>query len=246
MSDSHVRKEHKLPEYREPEIRKLECLLKIMENVSNIQSLLFATLSCSLRNVNLPVGARTTELNEEAKRLESRLDKLARNTAENELLKIRVATLERLLEEHNKYMRKNSIEIHGVPERKMESLDQLMTKIKEVGNALDYNLRNWMIDFCYRIQNKTDNKRPAVIFVRFVRRIDKDQLLARRRARQNFTTLDIGFLVDQRIDLCEVVNSEWSTDLQYKQEENTKVSATTSPLSTTLSAKEFGQDLQKY
>lgn len=86
--------------------------------------------------------------------------------------------------------RSNNIEIVGVPEEKNEDVFET---VKYVCTALDVKIQKNNIDVCYRLKTPQDGKWPATIIVRFVQRDMKNQVLAKRRDKRNFSTLHCGY-----------------------------------------------------
>lgn len=86
--------------------------------------------------------------------------------------------------------RSNNIEIVGVPEEKNEDVFET---VKYVCTALDVKIQKNNIDVCNRLKTPQDGKWPATIIVRFVQRDMKNQVLAKRRVKRNFSTLHCGY-----------------------------------------------------
>ncbi|KAG8291364.1 hypothetical protein J6590_062154 [Homalodisca vitripennis] len=209
MGDCTVPRPFKVSGSRKPEVRKLEDVLRIMDEVSKIQAEMYNNVTDSMKNLKVQSKNNTTGMCELAIRVESCADKLNRITKENKFLKIKTATLECKLEEYGRNVKSNSIEIHGVPEARNESLQQLMSILKKLGSKLNVNVNDWMIDYCYRIKTVPGIRRPAPIIVRFVRFMDKEEILAKKRANEKLSSLDIGFSSDHQIDMSEALTPEW-------------------------------------
>jgi hypothetical protein len=109
-------------------------------------------------------------------------------TRENDTLKNRVVDLESKLEDLQQYSRRNCIEIQGVPEERNEDVVGTVTR---VGESLGFPIAEGMLDACHRLARGPNQKHRPII-VKFVRRFDKDSLLARRRLKPNFCTRDLG------------------------------------------------------
>ncbi|KAG8325878.1 hypothetical protein J6590_055775 [Homalodisca vitripennis] len=187
----------------------MDDLLRVIEEISNAQATMFYSVASFLRNLEEQLDTNNVGLYKQSITVKSYHNVLTHIILENKFLKIKTATLEYRLEEYNKSARKNSFEIHGVPETTMESQERLIEILKDIGNVLEFNITDSMIDCCYRIKHETDEKIPAIIVVRFVRLIDKEELLARRQVREKLSTSDIGFSVDQEIDLLDAVTPKW-------------------------------------
>jgi len=98
------------------------------------------------------------------------------------------------LEQVNKYLRRNNLEIHGVPEKNGEDLYELLSKI---GSALGIQIEKSDIDIVHRLKAPTTSSRPRIILVKFVNRWLKNDLVNVRRQRhkesQELTTTELGF-----------------------------------------------------
>ncbi|XP_046686224.1 uncharacterized protein LOC124371900 [Homalodisca vitripennis] len=122
-------------------------------------------------------------------------------TLENVQLKKKVAALENRVEEMEQYSRSNCVEIHGIPEEKTENV---VSVVKEVGKALDMPITDSMIDACHRLGRRSGpNNQPAAIIVKFVRRLDKEELMKKRTVKKNFSTRHINMTTDSQIYINE-------------------------------------------
>lgn len=80
------------------------------------------------------------------------------------------------------------IEIHGIPEYKNEDIYEI---VKKIGDSFEYTIRKENIDEAYRINNQNKNKKNNPIVVSFLRKIDKEEFLSKRKKRSLFTN-EIG------------------------------------------------------
>lgn len=85
------------------------------------------------------------------------------------------------------YSRRNTLEIFGVPEAAGETNSSLKKTVIQVGEALGVKLSEDGIDACHRI-NGGNNRPTTGIIVKFLRRDDPDQLLAKRKVKRDFST----------------------------------------------------------
>ncbi|XP_054259446.1 uncharacterized protein LOC128984177 [Macrosteles quadrilineatus] len=108
---------------------------------------------------------------------------------ENLKLKEKVNTLEQRLEDMEQYSRLNCVEINNIPETKDEDVLEI---VKKVGSSLDFMITDEMVDACHRVGQKS-NKRTRGIIVKFTRRMTKDEILKRRRKKQDLSTRDVGY-----------------------------------------------------
>ncbi|XP_068082647.1 serine-protein kinase ATM [Anabrus simplex] len=93
------------------------------------------------------------------------------------------------LDDLDQYGRKNSIEIHGIPEMKTEDTLEL---VKVLGQALDIEVNNIMIDACHRLKRQP-HQSTAGIIVKFVRRTDRENFIRRRKVKRNLNASQLGF-----------------------------------------------------
>jgi hypothetical protein len=116
--------------------------------------------------------------------------------ADNAKLKKRVQELENQQDDLEQYSRINSVEIHGIPHSKNENV---LTVVKEVGKALDFNITDEMVDACHRLGRGANASAPPGIIVKFVRRMDKEELMRLRRVKRTLSTRHLGLSMDQPI-----------------------------------------------
>lgn len=107
---------------------------------------------------------------------------------ENANLRGKVKNLESRLEDLEQYSRVNCIEVNGKPENKNDSPLEM---IKKVGNALDVDIQEDMVDACHYLGAKQEGKNRGII-VKFVRRTTKEEILRKRKVKRNLNTTHIG------------------------------------------------------
>lgn len=94
----------------------------------------------------------------------------------------RLQTAEEKIDELEQYSRRNTIEVHGIPETHNE---EIMDTVKEVGKSFGFNISPDMIDACHRLKpfrERTGMKpTPSSILVKFVRRRDADLMMELRK-----------------------------------------------------------------
>ncbi|XP_031334153.1 uncharacterized protein LOC116164156 [Photinus pyralis] len=102
---------------------------------------------------------------------------------ENNELKLRVNDLEQ-------YSRQNCIEIAGVPELKEENV---LNTVTAVGHAIGFTLDKTRVDACHRLR-KNGNKpnEPRGIIIKFVSRLDKEDMMAHKRVKRNMCVRDLA------------------------------------------------------
>lgn len=103
---------------------------------------------------------------------------------ENEVLK-------KLLNSQEQYTRLNAVEIEGIPEVREENV---VSTVINIARSLNVKLSEDHIDSCYRVNKfkNTDKERkgPKSIFVRFLSRAKKDQVMTAKTTRR---TLNVNF-----------------------------------------------------
>lgn len=104
---------------------------------------------------------------------------------ENQELKKKVKTLEDRVEDMEQYSRSNCVEIQGIPYTPTEDV---LSIVKDVGKALDLTISDSMVDTCHRLGVRQNGDKPPGIIVKFVRRIDKEELLRKRRVKRTLST----------------------------------------------------------
>lgn len=120
------------------------------------------------------------------------IDKLK---GENALLRNKLEESERQVDELSQYGRRNTLEIYGMPETANENTCEL---VKNIGRALDMEVKDEMIDACHRLK-KPPHQPSGGIIVKFVRRIDKDLFLQRRKVKRNLNVSDLGMTGNEPI-----------------------------------------------
>lgn len=112
---------------------------------------------------------------------------------ENNKLKRRVQELESKSDDMEQYSRINSLEIHGIPQTPNENV---LTVVKEVGKALDLEITDAMVDVCHRLGRSSNASSSSGIVVKFVRRMDKEEMLRKRRVKRTLSTRHMGMNTD--------------------------------------------------
>ncbi|XP_046679342.1 uncharacterized protein LOC124366785 [Homalodisca vitripennis] len=89
--------------------------------------------------------------------------------------------------------RENTVEIQGIPFVEKENV---MEMVEKVSMAISFPFEQNMVDKCYRIRTRFGaSENPGSIVVRFVRNIDMQMFIQKRRDKRNLNTRDIGFLL---------------------------------------------------
>lgn len=146
-------------------------------------------LGKSLNSCHEKIEENMKLIESQTKRLEEYFNKTEQLTEENKSLKVRVNSLEEKIEDNEQYSRLNCVEIQGVP---MENNENIIETVKKIGMALDMPIKEEMVDACHRLRKRNDGKPPAII-VKFVRRLDKQDMLHKRRVKRTLTTAQMGY-----------------------------------------------------
>ncbi|XP_046662153.1 uncharacterized protein LOC124355189 [Homalodisca vitripennis] len=109
----------------------------------------------------------------------------------NSKLKDRVSILENKVDEMEQYSRKNCVETHGIPETDNDVMDH----VKSVGQALGMEITDQMIDNCHLLRKRPGSDRPPGIIIKFVRKIDAENMLQKRKGKK-LSTRHLGMQSD--------------------------------------------------
>lgn len=162
----------------------------------------------SINDFNHSYEVLNEKLNENMELLKSQVEDLkiyreevTKLREENVTLMKKNSDLEMRLIECEQYSRKNCIEIQGIPvESKNENVIDI---VKRVGLALDFTIEDSMIDNCHRLGHKFDGRGPPAIIAKFVRRLDVEEILRKRRIKRNLSTRHMGMPSDHLVYVSE-------------------------------------------
>lgn len=142
--------------------------------------------------------------------------------AENRRLRQQLEDTQARVEETEQYSRVNCIEIQGVPNTSSENVLDI---VKKVGTAIDFEVTDAMVDNCHRL-GKSSKERAAGIIVKFVRRIDKDNFLDKKRQKKDLSTRHLDLGTDQPVyvneSLCPARRKLYAQARQIKQDKHYK------------------------
>lgn len=113
-----------------------------------------------------------------------------------------VGELTSALNESNQMAKENEIEISGCP---VEPNINAMDTLKKIGDAIKYPISDLMINDVYR-RRAYDPKRPGIVVVSFVRKIDKQNFYKAAWEMKNLSNRSIG-IMDGEITKIYVNNS---------------------------------------
>jgi hypothetical protein len=120
----------------------------------------------------------------QSKRLDECNEQICVLKSENTQLKKELTALSSRSDDLEQRTLSNNVEIHGVPFQKTENLAAV---VSQIGHQLGIDLSEKTIDHCYRARPKP-NGSPGGIIVRFTTQSTKENLLAKRRVKRNFST----------------------------------------------------------
>lgn len=149
------------------------------------------------------------ELSNLVKRHDSEIKECGRDLetlkCENAIMKRQIEDLKAEVAQNQQYSRANCIDIDGVPVLKGENI---MNVVQSVVKAVHFNLEPGMIDAVHRVRRGMAGSRPPRIIVKFVRRIDKDELIRCAKVKQGFAASDAGFVSENRIYIRQSMSPE--------------------------------------
>lgn len=181
----------------------LEDIMKKLLEIEKNNSQMEVSFNLSYESMNEKIEDNTGAVKKQTEEMSKCLKTINDLMTENKMLKEKINDLENRLDEQEQYSRRNTIEIYGIPQDKNEDVVQI---VKEVGKVLDFEITKPMIDACHRMGRRPGhNSAPAGIVVRFVSRLDKEELLRRRRVKSNLSTRHMNLGVDQPVYINEAL-----------------------------------------
>ncbi|XP_039287801.1 uncharacterized protein LOC120352170 [Nilaparvata lugens] len=120
------------------------------------------------------------------------LEKIDSQALEINILKKQNHNLQRAVSDLQQYTRSNCLELHNYPQEKNEDL---IGVVKSVSKALGHELTDMQIDNCHRLPTRDQKKTPPII-IKLTRRIDKEEILRRRRVKRDFSTRHLNLPSD--------------------------------------------------
>ncbi|KAG8314792.1 hypothetical protein J6590_084667 [Homalodisca vitripennis] len=166
----------------------LEDVMKAINELKCDQKTNVTEFNTSYELMNSKLDENTSALKENTVKMIEYLDRIDALTAENKQLKDKVFNLEQ------KYSRRNCVELQGVP-----VVGNVLDTVKEVGKALGMEVTDTMVDACHTLAKRSSDSKPPGIIIKFVRRFDAENMMAKRRAKKDFSTRHIGLTSDEPI-----------------------------------------------
>ncbi|XP_054259306.1 uncharacterized protein LOC128984047 [Macrosteles quadrilineatus] len=181
----------------------LEDIMKKIIEIGENQKSIEQNVNKSNELLSEKIDENTKYVKEQKMSLDKCLQTIDMLVAENQQLNKKVIDLEKRVDEMEQYSRINAVEIHGVPQQPNEDV---IGVVKAVGRALDMEVNDTMIDACHRLGNKPGpNNTPPGIIVKFVRRMDKEEFLRKRRVKRNLSTRHMDMPMDQAVYVNEAL-----------------------------------------
>lgn len=184
----------------------LEDIMKKINEIAENQRCQEVNFNKSYEHLSEQLQENTIATKEQNSSIESCLKIIDNLARENKLLAKKVNDLEQRIDEMEQYSRANSVEIQGIP---VQPNEDIVSVVKEVGKAMDMNVQDSMIDACHRMGRKNGNGgAPPGIIVKFVRRLDKEEFLKKRRVKRNLSTRHMNMNLDQPVYVNEALTSQ--------------------------------------
>ena len=105
------------------------------------------------------------------------------------------------VENVKRYLRRDLLEIHGVPESRDENTDTIVQNVVQLV-APELNLNQTDISISHRLPAAEGNIKP--IIAKFTRRNTRDAIYQKKRNLSSKSSLDLGFLQENRLILTRV------------------------------------------
>lgn len=181
----------------------LDDLMKAIQEIRESQKAYEKGYNVAYEAMNDRLEENTSVLKMQGEKFEKYFNLIDELTTENKQLKQKIKVLEERLEDVEQYSRCNAVEIHGIVQEPNENVVDI---VKCVGKALDMNISDTMIDACHRLGKKGNAVNPPGIIVKFVRRIDKEEFLRRRRVKRTLSTRHMGRTDDRPVYVNEALS----------------------------------------
>lgn len=181
----------------------LEDVMKAIKDLRDEQKASMKDFNDSYELMNSKLDDNTSALKQNTDKMSEYIAIIDSLTSENVKLKEKVQLLERRVEDMEQYSRRNCIEIQGVP----TTDDKVIDSVKSVGQAVGMEITDSMIDACHLLGKRLNNVGPPGIIVKFVRRIDAESLLMKRRGKK-LSTRHLGLTTDSPVYVNESLTPE--------------------------------------
>ncbi|XP_046667100.1 uncharacterized protein LOC124358896 [Homalodisca vitripennis] len=169
----------------------LQDVIKAIEDLKSEYKNSLNDLNVSYELLNSKIDDNTEAVKQNNKKVDDYLKLIDTLAPENSKLKDRVSILENKFDEMEQYSRKNCVEIHGIPETDNDVMDH----VKSVGQAHGMEITDQMIDNCHLLRKRPGSDRPPGIIIKFVRKIDAENMLQKRKGKK-LSTRHLGMQSD--------------------------------------------------
>ncbi|KAG8245609.1 hypothetical protein J6590_108458 [Homalodisca vitripennis] len=176
----------------------LQDVITAIEDLKGEQKNTIKEFNNSYESLNSKLDDNTQALKQNTLKMDEYMKIIDALVTENKQLKEKVTVLESRLDDMEQYSRKNCLEIHGVP----ASDEDVLTKVKNVGQALGMDITDQMIDNCHFLGERPNKRGPPGIIVKFVRRIDVENMLQKRKGKK-LSTRHLGLQTDNPVFINE-------------------------------------------
>lgn len=182
-------------------------VMNAMDEIRKGQKNMEKEFNKTIDDLSSKLQDNTSALVIHTERIEAYMKCVEELKAENNRLKEKNAELEKRIEDAESYSRRNCVEICGVPETPNEKIADVIDVVKKVGIAVDMEITESMIDTCHRLGRRQGTAEPRGIIVKFVRRLDKDSLLAKKREKRQLSTRHMDLHSDRPVYINESLTS---------------------------------------
>lgn len=184
----------------------LSDIIVLLNNISQKQDKMEKEIKRMERDLGKSIDYGHETLDSLSKRFDEQCEKITACfgameivTAELNAVKKENAELRDRMEELEQYSRSNMLEVNGIPQTINENLTDIICKMS---NALGHQISEKEIDICHRMKSRKEGQTPPIV-VRFVRRMDRNEIIQRRKVKRDFSTRDMGQSLDSRVYINE-------------------------------------------
>ncbi|XP_054282063.1 uncharacterized protein LOC128999522 [Macrosteles quadrilineatus] len=200
----------------------MEDLMKVVMEIRDSQKDQEKSFNTAYEAMNLQLEDNNKALKAQNEQNEKLLKLIESITAENVELKNRVKFLEERVDNLEQHSRVNCLEIQGIPQTPTEDV---LSIVKEIGKAIDMKIDDTMVDTCHRLGSRqNDRNSPPGIIVKFVRRMDKEEFMRKKRVKRTLSTRHIGRPDDHAIYINESLSPArrklYAMARTYRKEKN--------------------------
>jgi hypothetical protein len=182
----------------------LNDIIKLLNEIREDNRRMEKDLGRSIESCHTDVEDVLKKINLQEKQLNICLEKIESQTLEIINLKRENCELHKAVSDLQQSARSNWLELHNFP---MERNEDVVDIVKSISKALEYPITDQQIDNCHRLTTR-DITRPPPILIKLVRKIDKDELLKKRRIKRDFSTRHLGLTTDIPLYLNESLSPE--------------------------------------